>query len=227
MTGADGFAAGPRRSAGLGWARVERFSTSQRLPPLQLRQSRPARVPDFPARGSIAREARVACRIVDLERLQLQVEHGRDFDKVGWPERFTESGRRPVGARRDLVGVEFAYRASRNGPQCRRRCPVGGLVVDVQIAAVRYIDDARLQIADCTLDGANDIRQGDRVAAVLRKSDKLRRLSAERGRRLVAAPRRFASWPLPSPQRTSTWTEEPAAACSAIVPPQPNTSSRA
>ncbi len=84
---------------------------------------------------------------VDLERLQLQIEHGSDLDKVGWPERFTESGQRQVCARRDLVGVEFAYRASRNGPQCRCRCPVGGLVVDV--ADCRRALHRRCPASDC------------------------------------------------------------------------------
>jgi hypothetical protein len=63
-------------------ARVERFSASRRPPPLQLRQSHPARVPGFPARGSIGREARAACRIDRARALRVSGRERRDFDRA-------------------------------------------------------------------------------------------------------------------------------------------------
>jgi len=87
----------------------------------------------------------------------------------------------PVGAGHNLVGVKLAYRTSRDGPQCGGGCPKSGLVVDVQVAAVRHIDDARPMRVNRALDGADGIRQGDHVAVVLRQSDKLWRLRPKQG----------------------------------------------
>jgi tripartite-type tricarboxylate transporter receptor subunit TctC len=117
--------------------------------------------------------------LIELKRLEFKIENGRDLDEERRVECVTEPGRSPVGAGRDLVGVELAHRTSRYGPQRRGRCPIGGLVIDVQVATVSYIHDARPQSANRALDGADGVRQGDHIAVVLRQSDKLRRLRAE------------------------------------------------
>ena len=119
--------------------------------------------------------------LIELKRLEFQVENRRDLDKERRLECVAEPGGSPVGAGRNLVGVKLAYRTSRDGPQCSGCCPKSGLVVDVQIAAVRYIDDARSMRVNGALDGADGIRQGDHVAVVLRQSDKLWGLRPEQG----------------------------------------------
>src|SRR5262249_18662894 len=117
--------------------------------------------------------------LIELKRIEFKIENGRDLDEERRMECVTEPRRSPIGAGRDLVGVELTDRTSRDGSQRRGRRPIGGLMVDVQVPAVRHIDDARPQSADRALDGADGIRQGAHIAVVLWQSGELRRLRAE------------------------------------------------